>query len=261
VDFGLLCLLCLLFIRGDDVGVIDLNEAERRVLSHAVAGVMKRPIAARGADIPFRLLERAANIDRREGRVGPVGPVSAMPAVLHNARELQDAANQRALEIAKPETTTREYDLLIGLSGTPSRDEPTLLDTIDRTFRAALREHAVDLRAKKTETRDPDVDYQVLWWLAAGRSQRKIAQHFKIKQPLVARIKRTRLQNIYAAVIDQVIPKVTRAAPAGVRDAASSNPFGNFDVFEAEQRNYRSYGRESTFDEANKMGHSKNGTK
>ena len=151
--------------------------------------------------------------------------------------------------------------MLIGLSGLPSRDELALLDTIDRTFRAALREHAADLRAKKTESRDPDIDFQILWWLAAGRSQRKIAQHFKIKQALVARIKRTRLQNIYAAVIDQVIPKVTRAAPAGIRDTASSNPFGNFAAYEAEQRNFRSYGRESTHDESNKMGHSKNGAR
>ena len=224
------------------------------MLSHAVAGVMKRPFKARGANIPFRLLERAANIDRREGRIGPVGPVSAMPAVKHNARELQDAAMQRALEIAKPETTSREYDLLIGLSGPPSRDELALLDTIDRTFRAALREHAAALRAKKTETRDPDIDYQILWWLAAGRSQRKIAKHFKIKQPLVARIKRTRLQNIYAAVIDQVIPKVTRAAPAGIKDSKSTNHFGNFTAYEAEQMNYRSYGREDTIGESEKNG-------
>jgi hypothetical protein len=256
------CLLCLLFIRGDDVGVIvELNDADRRVLSHAVAGVMKRPIAARGPGVAFALLQRAVNIDRRQARVGPDGYRNAMPDVLHNERELADQEAQRLKERLEISKVTTRYDLLLGLTGSVSQEEIALLDTVDRTFRAALREHAADLRAQGTTTRDPHVDFQVLWWLAAGRSQRKIAQHFKIAQPLVARIKRTRLQNIYAAVIDQVIPKVTKAAPAGIRDAASANPFGNFDVFEAEQRNFRSYGRESTFDEANKMGHSKNGTK
>jgi hypothetical protein len=240
--------------------MIEINDADRRVLSHAVAGCMKKPIAARGADIAFALLQRCANIDRRQARVGPTGHFNSMPDVVHDERELADAEAQRQLERLEISKATSRYDLLLGLTGAVSQEEIALLEAVDKTYRAALRGHAADLRSKGTEARDPDIDFQILWWLAAGRSQRKIAKHFKIAQPLVARIKRTRLQNIYAAVIDQIIPKmVTRPAPNGIRDPASSNPFGNFAVMESEQRNYRSYGRESTFDESKKMGHSKHG--
>jgi hypothetical protein len=213
---------------------------ERTVMSAAIYAVMKRPIAARGTGIAWALLERAVNIDRREGRVGPVGPVSAMPAVLHNARELHDAAMQRQLEIADPKTTSREYDLLIGLSGPPSREELTLLDTVDKTFRMALRGHAADLRAKNTEARDPDIDFQILWWLAAGRSQRKIAEHFGIKQQLVNRIKRTRLQIIYREAIEPLIPTVSRPAPKGIH-SGTSEPFGGNTLYTADQPYFRPY--------------------
>jgi hypothetical protein len=239
-------------------GVVDLSDCEQKVLTAAACNVMKRRFKARGAGIVMALLERAAKIDRLEGRIGPAGPICAMPVVLHNPRELADAENQRALAIADPETTSRHLDILLGLTGAPSRDELALLDAVDRTFRAALLDHAAELRAKKTEARDPDIDFQILWWITSGRTQRKIAKHFGIKQQLVDRIKRTRLQTIYR-VIEPLQPTVKRPAPGGIRDAENSYPFGNFAVFEAEQRNFRSYGREDTIAESNKLGHSKHG--
>ena len=63
-------------------------------------------------------------------RVGPAGFRNSMPAVMHNSRELHDAAMQRALEIAKPETMDRERELLLGLTGPPSRDELALLEAV-----------------------------------------------------------------------------------------------------------------------------------
>jgi hypothetical protein len=138
---------------------------ERTVLSAAIYGVMKRPLAKRGDDIAWALLQRAANIDRRQAKIGPNSVRSAMPSVLHNERELQDAANQRALELADHETTSRQCDLLLGLSGPPSREEIALLDAVDKTYRMALRGHAKELKDKNTETRDPDIDYQILWHL------------------------------------------------------------------------------------------------
>lgn len=242
-------------------GVVDFNDGqvdglrrifahaahdERTVLSAAITGVMKRPFKARGADIAWALLQRAANIERRQAKVGPTGFRNSMPVVLHNARELADAATQRALEISKPETTAREYDLLIGLSGPPSRDEIALLEVVDKTYRMALRGHAAELRAKKTETRDPDVDFQILWWLAAGRSQRKIAAHFGIKQQLVNRIKRTRLQTIYREVIEPLMPTVSRPVPKGIKSDNPDNQFGGRIVYVSEQRNYRTIGRDRT---------------
>jgi hypothetical protein len=118
---------------------------------------------------------------------------SAMPTVLHDERELADAASQRALELANPTTTNRDYDLLLGLSGPPSREEIALLEATDKTFRMALRGHAAELKAKNTEARDPDIDFQILWALAAGQSQREVAKRFGIKQQRVGRIKRSRL--------------------------------------------------------------------
>jgi hypothetical protein len=257
------------------MGIVDLNadkedglrrifahasHDERTVLSAAIYGVMRRPIKARGADIAWCILQRAANIDRRQAKVGPTSVRSAMPAVLHNARELADAESQRQIELTDPKTTTREYDLSLGLSGPPSREEIALLQATDKTFRAALRGHAEDLRAKKTEARDPDIDFQILWHLAAGKSQREVARQYGIKQQRVGMIKRSRLLIIYRDVIKPLQPTVSRPAPKGMR-RGKSEPFGNIAIYVAEQRNFRSYGRESTFVEANKMGHSKNAPK
>lgn len=240
---------------------IDIDDDDKRTLSHAVAAVMKRPIKAPGSDIPFALLQRAVNIDRRQSKVGPAGYRNSMPTIVHSEREIYDAEVQRQIHAAEPDTTTHEYELLIGLSGTPSREEVALLEAVDRTFRKALTKHSDDLRERKTETRDPIIDYQILWQLAAGLSQRHVAKRFGIKQPLVARIKRERLVVIYREVIEQVRPKVSRAAPAGIRDSnGSSDGFDNYTIFVAEQRNLRSYGRESTYEERKKMGHSKNGS-
>jgi hypothetical protein len=169
---------------------------ERTVLSEAIYGVMRRPIAARGADIAFALLQRCVNIDKRQSKVWPTGYINSMPEVARNERELADAEAQRQLERLEISRTATRYDLLLGLTGTVSQEEVTLLEAVDRTFRMALRDHAADLRAKKTEARDPDVDYQILWHLASGKSQRSVAAHFGIKQQLVARIKQTRLQTI-----------------------------------------------------------------
>jgi hypothetical protein len=231
---------------------------ERTVLSAAIYGVMKRPLAKRGDDIAWALLQRAANIDRRHAKVGPNGARSAMPSVLHNERELQDAANQRALELADPKTTSRECDLLLGLSGPPSREEISLLDAVDKTYRMALRGHAKELQDQNTTARDPDVDYQILWHLAAGKSQRAVAKQYGIKQQRVGMIKRSRLAIIYRDVIKPLQPTVSRPAPKGLR-SGTSEPFGGNTIYEAEQRNFRSYGREDTLQESKKMGHSKHG--
>jgi hypothetical protein len=216
------------------------HHSERVILSAAIVGVMKRPINARGADIAFALLQRAVNIDRRQGRVGPSGHFNAMPDVAHNERELADAETQRQLERLEISKTTSRYDLLLGLTGAVSQEEFALLEAIDKTFRLALRGHAEDLRAKKTEARDPDIDFQILWWLAAGKSQRKVADHFGIKQQLVNRIKRTRLQTIYREVIEPLMPAVSRPAPKGIH-SGTSEPFGGNPVYVADQPYFRPY--------------------
>ena len=94
------------------MGIVDLNadqedglrrifahatHDERTVLSAAITGVMKRPIAARGADIAFALLQRAVNVDKRQARVGPTGHFNSMPDVAHNERELADAEAQKLM--------------------------------------------------------------------------------------------------------------------------------------------------------------------
>jgi hypothetical protein len=220
---------------------------ERTVLSAAITGVMKRPFKARGDGIAWALLQRAASIERRQAKVAPTGFRNSMPAVLHNSRELHDAAMQRALEIAKPETMDHERDLLLGLSDTPSRDEIAVLEAVDKTYRAALRGHAEDLRAQGTEARDADVDFKILWQLAAGRSQRKVAADFGIKQQRVGMIKRSRLAIIFRNAIKPLMPTVSRPAPKGM-ESGNSVPFnfGGREVYEGEQRNFRTYGRDRT---------------
>jgi hypothetical protein len=220
---------------------------ERTVLSAAIYGVMKRPLAKRGDDIAWALLQRAANIDRRQAKIGPNSVRSAMPSVLHNERELQDAANQRALELADHETTSRQCDLLLGLSGPPSREEIALLDAVDKTYRMALRGHAKELKDKNTETRDSDIDYQILWHLAAGKSQRAVARQYGIKQQRIGMIKRSRLAIIYRDVIKPLMPTVSRPAPKGM-GSGNSVPFnfGGRTVYEGEQRDYRTIGRDRT---------------
>jgi hypothetical protein len=199
-------------------------------------------LETRGADIAFAILARATNISRRQGRVGPSGYFNSMPDVVHNTQELLDAANQRRLEISK--TTSRD-DLLLGLTGTPSREEIALLEAVDHLFRLALRDHAADLRAKKTEARDADIDFQILWNLAAGKSQRAVAAHFGIKQQLVNRIKATRLQTIYRDVVKPLTPTISRPAPQGIQ-SGTSEPFGGNTIYENEQRHFRSIGRDRT---------------
>jgi hypothetical protein len=213
---------------------------ERTVLSAAICGVTKRPFKARREGIAWALLQRAASIERRQARVGPTGFRNSMPGVLHNARELADAANQRALEIAKPETMDRERELLLGLTGPPSRDELALLEAVDRTYRAALRGHAEDLRAQRTEARDADVDFKILLELAAGKSQRKVAADFGIKQQRVGMIKRSRLAIIYRDVIKPLQPTVSRPAAKGIQ-SGTSEPFGGNPVFVADQPYFRPY--------------------
>jgi hypothetical protein len=220
---------------------------ERTVLSAAITGVMKRPFKARREGIAWALLQRAANIERRQAKVGPTGFRNSMPTVLHNARELHDAAMQRALEIAKAETMDHERDLLLGLTGPPSRDEIALLEAVDKTYRAALRGHAEDLRAQGTEARDADLDLKILWQLAVGKSQRKVAADFGIKQQRVGMIKRSRLAIIYRDVIKPLMPTVSQPAPKGMGsgDSVEFN-FGGRTVYEGEQRNFRTYGRDRT---------------
>jgi hypothetical protein len=123
------------------------HHSERAILSDAIVGVMKRPIAARGADIAFALLQRCVNIDRRQARIGPTGHFNSMPEIARNERELADAEAQRQLERLEISRTTSRYDLLLGLTGAVSREEIALLEAVDRTFRMALRDHAADLRA------------------------------------------------------------------------------------------------------------------
>jgi hypothetical protein len=209
-------------------------------LSEAIYGVMRRPIAANNSDIAFALLQRCVNIDRRQARIGPTGHFNSMPEIARNERELADAEAQRQLERLEISRATSRYDLLLGLTGAVSREEIALLDAVDRTFRMALRDHAADLRAKKTEARDPDVDYQILWHLAAGNSQRKVAAYFVIQQQLVARIKQTRLKTIYRDVIEPLKPAVSRPAPAGIH-SGTSEPFGGNAVYVADQPYFRPY--------------------
>jgi hypothetical protein len=213
---------------------------ERTVLSEAIYGVMRRPIAARGTDIAFALLQRCVNIDRRQARTGPTGYFNSLPDVVHNERELADAEAQRQLERLEISRATSRFDLLLGLTGAVSREEIALLDAVDHTFRAALRGHADELRAKKTEARDPDVDFKILWELAAGNSQRKVAAYFGIQQQLVARIKQTRLKTIYRDVIEPLKPTISRPAPAGIH-SGTSEPFGGNPIYVADQPYFRPY--------------------
>jgi hypothetical protein len=146
--------------------------------------------------------------------------------------------------LPKP-TTDRERELLLGLTGPPSRDELALLEAVDKTYRAALCGHAKELQDKKTETRDPDIDFQILWQLAAGKSQRKVAADFGITQQRVGMIKRSRLAIIYRDVIKPLQPTVSRPAPKGMR-SGYSEPFGGNLIYVGEQRNFRTIGRDRT---------------
>jgi hypothetical protein len=179
------------------------HDSERVVLSAAIYGVMARPIKARGADIGFALLQRAVNIDHRQCRVGPTGYFNSMSDVVHNAQELLDAANQRALEISK---TISRNDLLLGMTGPPSREEIALLEAVDHS----------------------------------GRSQRAVAAHFGIKQQLVNRIKATRLQTIFRDAIKPLQPTISRPAPKGII-SGTSEPFGGNPVYVADQPYFRPY--------------------
>jgi hypothetical protein len=191
------------------------------------------------------LLQRAVNVDKRQARVGPTGHFNSMPDVARNERELADAKAQRQLERLEISRASSRYDLLLGLTGAVSQEEVALFEAIDRLFRKALRDHAADLRAKKTEARDADIDFQILWNLAAGKSQRAVAAHFGIKQQLVNRIKQTRLQTIYADVIKPLTPTISRPAPQGLT-SGTSEPFGGNTIYVSEQRNFRSMGRDRT---------------
>ena len=214
---------------------------ERTILSEAIYGVMRRPIAARNSDIAFALLQRCVNIDRRQARIGPTGHFNSMLEIARNERELADAEAQRQLERLEISRAASRYDLLLGLTGAVSREEIALLETVDRTFRKALRDHAADLRSKRTEARDSDIDFQILWQLAAGESQRKVAAHFGIVQQLVTRIKETRLKTIYRAVIEPLKPTVSRPAPKGIHSGTTSEPFGGNAVYVADQPYFRPY--------------------
>ena len=109
------------------------------------------------------------------------------------------------------------------------------------TFRAALRGHAEDLRAQKTEARDPDIDFKILWQLAAGKSQRKVAADFGIKQQRVGMIKRSSLVSIiYRDVIKPLQLTVSRPAPKGIQ-SGTSEPFGGNPVYVADQPYFRPY--------------------
>jgi hypothetical protein len=60
-------------------------------------------------------------------------------------------------------------------------------------------------------------------------------------------IKRSRLAIIYRDVIKPLMPTVSRPAPKGM-GSGNSVPFnfGGREVFEGEQRNFRTYGRDRT---------------
>jgi hypothetical protein len=193
------------------------SPADECHLSRAIGVLMGKGL--RGNDVAWALLRLAVDIDNREKRLGPNGFRNSMPAFARSREELSDAYAQRLIDIAEGAKFTCE----------PSGPELDLLAAIDKVFRGALRDHAVKMQDAGKVTRGPNADFQMLWDLASGKSQRTVARELGISQPRVAHIKRTHLATIWRAIRP---PMIARPAPGGFKqptcEAPQSEGFTNY---------------------------------
>ena len=138
-----------------------------------------------------------------------------MPTVIHTTEERREALAQRQLEIEKGDDPEDVFGYR-----PPSTGELTVLATVDSAFRETLWE----CRCGKGEGcgyvcgAKPDRDWQIIWRLASGKSQRKVAAEFGIKQPTLAYIKERSIHLIWKAIKPLVTKR--RARPAGIGDPA-----------------------------------------
>jgi hypothetical protein len=185
--------------------MIELSAADELRLRSAAIGVMKKPLRARGVQIVEEMIRLAVNIDRRERRVLPSGYLNGWPDIARTVEEEREAWLQRAAEMDEARKPGGDYEAVIGVSSRPGGGELGFLDTVDRTFREALRGYAKEVVREGNPRRDPDVDFKMLWRLAEGIPQRKVAKEFGLTQPRLAAIKRTRTATIFHDLIEPLI--------------------------------------------------------
>jgi hypothetical protein len=183
----------------------ELCPADELRLRSAAIGVMKKPLRARGVVIVEELLKLAVNIDRRERRVLPAGYLNGWPEIGRTIEEEREAWLQRAAEMDEARARGDGYEAAIGVSNRPGTAELGFLDTVDRTFRAALRGYADEVARAGNPRRDPDLDFKLLWRIAGGIPQRKVAKEYGLTQPRLAAIKRTRTATIFHDLIEPLI--------------------------------------------------------
>jgi hypothetical protein len=219
--------------------MIELCSADELRLRSAAIGVMKKPLRARGVQIVEELLKLAVNIDRRERGVLPAGYLNGWPDIKRTVEEERQDWLQRAAEMDEARKHGGDYEAVIGVGNRPSSAELGFLDTVDRTFRDALRGYAKEVVREGNPRRDPDLDFKLLWRVAQGVPQRKVAKEFRLTQPRLAAIKRTRTATIFHDLIEPLIEPPKKGAAdslAATGFTPKSNYADNFDFTDCGRR-------------------------